>query len=122
MSTVAPSRPVDELAREPALADAGLAVDRDERRAAVAHRARERVLEQLELGLAADERRREAAQRRAELDGADDALRGDRLAPAAQLERLERLELDAVAERAAPRPGRRGSRSAPPAAAGARRG
>ena len=51
----------DELAGEPALADAGLAVDRDERGAAGAHDALVGVLEQLELGLAADERRGEAA-------------------------------------------------------------
>ena len=47
----------DELAREPALPDAGISVDREERRTPVAHRARERVLEKLELGLAADEGR-----------------------------------------------------------------
>src|SRR6185503_20551764 len=51
----------DELAREAALPHTGIAVDRDERGAAVARRPRKRVLEQLELGLAADERRREAA-------------------------------------------------------------
>ena len=51
--------PVDELAREPALANAGLAVERDERRASVSDGAGVRVLEQLELGLAADERRRQ---------------------------------------------------------------
>ena len=50
---------VDELAREPALADPGLAVDRQQVRAAVADDARERVLQQLELELAADEGRRD---------------------------------------------------------------
>src|SRR5439155_24518906 len=54
------------------------------------------VLEQLELGLAADERRRERAHRTAVLAGAHDAAGGDRLAPTAQLEWLERLELDEV--------------------------
>ena len=52
--------PVDELAREPALADAGLAVDREQVGAAVAHRAVEGVAEQLELGFAADQRRADA--------------------------------------------------------------
>ena len=37
--------PVEELPRETALADAGLAEDREEMRAAIANRARERVLE-----------------------------------------------------------------------------
>ena len=63
----------EELAREPALADAGLAVDREQVRAPVADGALERVLEQLELGLAADERRgdrRRAAVAVAERDDA----------------------------------------------------
>ena len=38
--------------------------------------------------------------RLARLDDADDALRGDRLAPAAQLERVDGFELDAAAEEA----------------------
>ena len=54
--------PVDELARETALPDPRLAEDRDEMRAPVAHGARERVLEQVELLVAPDERR---ARRRA---------------------------------------------------------
>ena len=53
--------PRDELAREAALAHAGVAVDREECCAFVAHGALVRVLEELELGLAADERRGEAA-------------------------------------------------------------
>ena len=53
----------DELAREAALPDAWIAVEREQRRAAVADGAREGVLEQLELALAPDERRREAADR-----------------------------------------------------------
>ena len=92
--------PVDELARDSALADAGLAVEGDERGAGIAHRSRERVLEQLELGLAADERRRERAHRTALLTGAEDAARGDGLPPTPQLERLERLELDEVSHEA----------------------
>jgi hypothetical protein len=54
------ARPLDavhEFAGEPALADPGLAVDREDVGAAVANRARERVLEELELRRAADERR-----------------------------------------------------------------
>ena len=47
----------EELADQAALADARLAVDREDVRPAVADRALERVLEQLELGVAADERR-----------------------------------------------------------------
>ena len=92
----------DELAREPALADAGVAVDRDERGAPVADAARERVLEQLELGVAADERRGERAQRPAAvLDGADDAVGGDRRgrSPAAR-RGSRRLELDPALDEA----------------------
>src|SRR5204863_658287 len=92
--------PVDELPREPALPHTHLAVEGHERCAAVADRARERVLEQLELGLAADERRRERAHRAAELEGPDDTARGDRLGPPPQLERLEFLELDEVTDEA----------------------
>ncbi len=49
--------PVDELPREAALPDAGLAEDREQMCTTVADRARERVLEQLELRFAPDERR-----------------------------------------------------------------
>ena len=52
--------PVDELAREAALADPRLAEDREQVRAAVAHGPCERVLEELELRLAPDERRTRA--------------------------------------------------------------
>ena len=48
---------VDELTGQPALADARLAVDREDVCAAVAQRSLVRVLEELELGFAADERR-----------------------------------------------------------------
>ena len=47
----------EKLVREAGLADAGLAVDREEVSAPVSHRAGERVLEQLELVLASDQRR-----------------------------------------------------------------
>ena len=46
-----------ELVREPALPHAGLAVDREQVRAAVAQRPVVGVLQQLELGVAADQRR-----------------------------------------------------------------
>ena len=48
---------LNELGDEARLAEAGLAEDRDELCAPVAHGARKRVLEELELLLAADERR-----------------------------------------------------------------
>ena len=101
----------DELAREAALPDAGIAVEREERRAAVANRAREGVLEQLELALAADERRREAA-RSARPAPTTQTTRcaATGFSPAAQVERADRLELDAAAQRGSPRRGRRGSR------------
>ena len=51
---------VEELAREPALSHAGLAVDREEVRAAVPQAAVERVREELELRLSSDERRARA--------------------------------------------------------------
>ena len=82
----------DELARKPALPHAGVAVEGEQRGAAVAHGAREGVLEQLELALAAHERRGEAADRRARVRGAHDAVRGDRLRPAPQLERADLLQ------------------------------
>jgi hypothetical protein len=66
----------------------------------VTDRARERVLEQLELCLAADERRRERAHRATGRAGPDDTADGDRLAPATQLEGLERFELDEVSDEA----------------------
>ena len=97
--------PGDELAREPALADAGLAVDREQVRAAVADGALERVLEQLELGVAPDERRR---RRPDELLAVADAGRApDRSgsATSAQLARAGGLELDRGRARAGSAPG-----------------
>src|SRR5262249_39619832 len=84
----------DELARQPALPDTRLAVDREQRGAAVARRTRERVLEQLELGLAADERRGEARERTAALAGAEHAVGEHRLVPPPELERAHLLEVD----------------------------
>ena len=53
---MAPSSPSTELVREPALADPGLAVDREEVRALVAQGALVGVHQELELGVAPDER------------------------------------------------------------------
>jgi hypothetical protein len=89
---------LDELAREAALAHAGVAVERDEGGPAVAGGAGEGRLEQVELRLAADERRLERLDRLARLDRADDAARGDGLPPAAQLEGRHGLELDAATD------------------------
>ena len=116
----------DELAREPALADARVAVEGEERGAAVADRAREGVLEQLELALPADERRREAADECAAIPR---VLLGERRRPCvrrrgapsrgARAARPGRARCDRA--RAARRRGRRGSRPARPPAAAARR-
>src|SRR5207237_5076740 len=77
----------EELARQPALADARVAVEGEERGAAVARGAREGRLEQLELLLAADERGVQAAERPPALTGGDDAPRLDGLLEPPQLER-----------------------------------
>ena len=90
---------LDELGDEPRLADARLAEDGDEARAAVADRARERVLEQLELLLAADEPRvRDTALR---IQGADRAPRPERLLAALDLDRPGVLDLDRACGEAA---------------------
>ena len=85
---------LEELAREPALPDPGLAVDREEVRALVLDHAAERVLEQLELEVAADERRgdrRRPAVAVADLEQAPGELR---LAEALQVDRADLLGLD----------------------------
>ena len=81
---------VDELAHEPALADARLAVDREEVRAAVTTRSLVRVLEQLQLGLATDERGADVDV--SPVDGADHAPGAHRRAHAFQLERSRVLD------------------------------
>ncbi len=110
----------DELAREPALAHAGLAVERDEVGAAVADGALVRVAEQLELALAADERRPvaalDAALRRARRRARPAAARRGRAAPGGRPTRTRPRRT-----RAGTRRGRRGSRSSPPPARGGRR-
>ena len=87
-----------ELAREPALPHAGLAVHREQVRAAVAEGAVVGVLEQLELGLAADERRLEGAARplAAGAAGAERAPGPDRLGQALEVDRADVLDLDAA--------------------------
>src|SRR5207237_9809873 len=88
---------IRELAREPALPDAGVAVDREEVRAAVAQRALVGVRQQLELRVAPDERGLEGAPPRRHLDHPDGAPRPDRRAAALQRQRADVLRLEAVA-------------------------
>src|SRR5207247_10030394 len=71
-----------ELADEPALADARLAVDGEDVRTPVAKCPLERVLEQLELRLAADERRRDARDRKAAVEGGERTVRRKRMSTA----------------------------------------
>src|SRR5262249_61080756 len=59
----------DELAQQPALPDAGLAVDREDVWALVSDRARARVLEQIELRLPAHKRGGDGDALRAAVDG-----------------------------------------------------
>ena len=66
---------VEKLAREPTLAHARLAVDREEMRAAVAGDAREGVLEKLELCVPADERGPRAEWTSRAVDGVDETPR-----------------------------------------------
>ena len=68
----------EELAQQPALPHPGLAIDREDVRALVPHRPRQRVLEQVQLRLAADERRRDGDPLRAPVDCPDGAVRADR--------------------------------------------
>ena len=86
----------DELAREPALPDTGVAVDGEEVRAAVAKGAVVRVREQLELGVAPHERSLESAPPRRPLAHADGLPRPHGRAAPLQLERTDVLRLDAV--------------------------
>src|SRR5207247_355914 len=79
--------------RDAALADALLAVDRDEVRPAVALRAGERVLEQLELVVAADERRHRDPREHSSIR-AGRCPGPDRLIPATHLDRADVLDLD----------------------------
>ena len=87
----------EELAQQPALPDAGLAVDGEDVRTAVADRPRKRVLEQLELRLAPDERCRDGDALRLPVDGRERRDSAPIGSPeAAQLERADVLGLDAA--------------------------
>ena len=110
---------VDELAGQAALADARLAVDREDVGAAVAQRSLVRVLEQLQLGLAADERGTDVDVR--PVDGADHAPGAHRRAHPLQLERPRVLHDAAARGRGGWRSGRRGSLPASPPAVAAPR-
>ena len=101
---------VDELAREAALADARLAEDREQVRAAVAHRSREGVREQLELRLAADERRARAERPRGAVERVHDAPRAERAVRALELERARVLDDEARSREPVRRRARGGSR------------
>ena len=114
----------DELAREAALADARLAVDREQVRAAVADGALVGVLEQVELGLAADERRL----RRVRATASASVRRRPRARPRparqrpCSVDRPDVLDLDAAEREPVRARGRAGARPArPPAASRAAR-
>ena len=87
----------EELLREPRLADAGRAEDREQVARAVADDVGERALEQLALPLAADHRRVVAAAGRLRLDG-DEAVGGEGLGLALRLDGGRGLGLDSVAD------------------------
>src|SRR5439155_12139188 len=95
-----PGRALDdlgELVGQAALADARLAIDREQVRAAVTQGTVVRVLQQLELRLATDERRLERARSpTAAPVGAESAPGPDGLRHALQLDRAEVLDLDAT--------------------------
>src|SRR5262249_6383464 len=82
---------VEELAHQPALADARLAVHRDEVRAAVAKRTRPRVVQELELLLPADEGRADHERAELALGRADDFPDGDRTRKPTKLELVLRV-------------------------------
>ena len=92
---------LDELLRQPGLADSRLAVNRDEVGATIANGALERVLEQLELVLAADERRFDRVRAPSAVGHADRGPDPDRLAAAANVKRTDVLEDDPAEGQAA---------------------
>ena len=94
-----PSTESEELAREPALADAGLSVDREEVRPLVAQRPGERVLEELDLGVPADERGVGRALDRRSV-GRERGPRPHRVLAASDLHRADVVDFD-VSEREA---------------------
>ena len=85
----------DELPREAALADAGLAVDREEMGPLVTEHAREGVVQELELVVAADEAGGERVGEAVRLDERDEPPGEERLAEALQVERAAFVELHA---------------------------
>ena len=87
-----PLHAVEELTREPALADARLAVDGEQVRAAVAEAALERVLEQLELVVPPDERRPRTDRPTRPVDHVDHAPGPQRSVDALQLDRAGILD------------------------------
>ena len=87
---------VEELTCETALPDAGLAVDREEVRTAVAKAAVEGVLEELELGVATDERSARPDRTRRAVEHVDDAPGSKRAVDALQLERACVLDDEAA--------------------------
>ena len=82
-----------ELLREPALADAGVAVKREQVGAAIADGAFVRVLQQLELRLAPDEGRRDAAALQCAVEHRLGPPRPDPVAEALDVERTDILGL-----------------------------
>ena len=88
----------DELVDEPRLPDPRLADDGDEPAATVGGGAPERGAERLELGVAPDHRRVEAHDPLDALADADEPVRGDGLGLPLELERLDLLDVDVVAD------------------------
>jgi hypothetical protein len=85
--------PFHELLREPALADAGVAVKRKQVSSAIANGAFVRVLQQFELGLAPDERRRDAGALRCAVKHRLGAPGPDPVTEALDVERTDILSL-----------------------------
>ena len=90
----------DDLARQPRLADAGVADQRDEaRRSGLRHLA-QRLVDRLQLLLAADDRRVEPPRVAFASARRNEPVRRNALLLALQLERLDRLDLHRVAHQA----------------------
>ncbi len=87
---------VEELTCETALSDAGLAVDREEVRTAVAEAPVEGVLEELELGVATDERSARPDRTRRAVEHVDDSPGSKRAVDALQLEGARVLDHEAA--------------------------
>src|SRR5205823_556855 len=85
--------PLDPFAREPALTDARVTVDREQMRAAVSDGAFVGVLQELELGLASDQRRRDPAARRCSVENRLSPPSPNPVAEALDVERTDVLGL-----------------------------